>query len=311
MNATFLIIIYILIALLTLSALILGVTLWLLSSMMMYPSMIPFNEKWNIYQNPAEIGLAYENVSFKSKDGTLLKGWYIQHYNNAPAIIFVHGRGYSRMNGLDYSNSLYEAGFNLLLFDLRNAGESKTKNSFTSMGFYEQEDVIAAVEYLNKEYKIEKFGVFGFSMGAASSILAMSKEVRIKAGVFEGSYTSCRDIFSHRSKIDVMPFLVRFLEPALKLFTIRTKAIIEEISPIATISKISPRAIFLIHGKEDKTVPFKHALKLFAKAKEPRQIWKTNTGHISTWYKYRDEAENRVKDFFEKWLSEKESDTTS
>ena len=289
--------------------LVLGISvilvIWNFSSRFMYPEYFPFNEKWSIYQNPAEIGLAYENVKFKSKDGTLLKGWYIQHYTNSPTIIFVHGRGYSKMNGLDYSNSLYDAGFNLLLFDMRNSGESKSKDSFNTMGFYEQEDVIAAVDFLENEFKITKIGVFGFSMGAASGILAMSHDKRIACGIFEGSYTSCYEILLYRSKFETYSFLLKLFPISVKLFEKRTKVIVENISPLNAISKISPRPVFLIHGINDKTVPIDHAIKLYEAAGEPKELWKTNTGHITTWYKYRDEAENRVKNFFIKWLESK------
>lgn len=47
--------------------------------------------------NPAERGLQYENITFKSSDGVTLWGWYIPSHNNA-AIIVTHGFDGSRGN---------------------------------------------------------------------------------------------------------------------------------------------------------------------------------------------------------------------
>jgi dienelactone hydrolase len=47
------------------------------------------------------------------------------------------------------------------------------------MGFYEKNDVLAAVDYLQRRSDNHSIGVFGVSMGAATAIMAMAADQRI------------------------------------------------------------------------------------------------------------------------------------
>ena len=44
------------------------------------------------------------------------------------------------------------------------------------------------------------------------------------------------------------------------------------ISPINYVGGIAPRPILLVHGSQDETVDVSHAYRLYARAKEPKQL---------------------------------------
>ncbi len=69
--------------------------------------------------SPASVGLDYEDVSFTSRDDSvLLKGWYIPGKRDS-VIIIVHGGFQNRIddtvNTLGLAHDLVEKGYNLLL----------------------------------------------------------------------------------------------------------------------------------------------------------------------------------------------------
>ena len=251
--------------------------------------------------DPSEVGLKFENVKFESRDGLQLAGWYIPGKTDAPAVLMVHGRNATRREALRYAPSLQKAGFNLLLIDLRNCGESE--KSFISMGYYEQLDALAGVDYLIQQKGMTSVGIFGFSMGGVTSILAMADDPRIKAGVFEASFDSLTRILADRAGIDYgLPEWP--LVPLVELFYgWRGDFDTDAIRPVDRIDDIAPRPVFIIHGTADKTVPYHHGESLFAAAKEPKQFWTVPDGqHTRAWNANKEKAETDIPAFFTRYL---------
>ena len=255
------------------------------------------------WENPRDLGIPYEECVFTSIDNVKIHSWYIEKKKKGPTIILVHGRGSHKKKKIPYISFLYEAGFNLFLLDLRNSGESRTKNTYTTLGYYEQEDIRFAVDYLAQRKQIKKIGIWGFSMGGASSILAMAKEKRILAGIFEGSYIDVWSILTYTAKNKYkMPssFLLPFV------FWLIDKKIgiqLKEVSPLQEISKISPRPIFIIHGDQDTTVPVEHGEKLYKKAGKNAILWKPKgVKHVNALEQKSKETKKKVLDFLTKNL---------
>ncbi|MCP4542759.1 MAG: hypothetical protein GY832_37020, partial [Chloroflexi bacterium] len=69
-------------------------------------------------ETPAERGLSYKDVAFRSADGLTLRGWYIPSENQG-AVILMHGLASNRLMMLDVATVLARHGYGVLLFDLR------------------------------------------------------------------------------------------------------------------------------------------------------------------------------------------------
>lgn len=271
---------------------------WFFSSLILLPKTNCSKEHHVFCDTPKEIGLDFETVKVVTSDGISLHSWYIPTENSKKGIILVHGHGGSRNEGLRFARSLHNAGFHLLTLNLR-----RNANEFASMGYHEVKDVHAGVDFLLKEKKLESIGVFGFSMGAATSIMAMESDNRLKAGIFSSGYSSAVDVISEAAKRDfgipyypLIPVVVNFinLRGSMKLETVR---------PIDKIGNISPRPISIFHCNKDDYVDSKHAELLFSNAKEPKEKWiPVCDKHELVWNFHKEEAEKRAVDFFLKNL---------
>ena len=252
---------------------------------------------------PSSFGLTYEDIEFKAEDGISIKGWFIPNKNSAATVVLLHGLGTNRSDMAPKAPFIYHAGYNILLFDFRGHGDSKGK--FTTLGYHEVKDLLGAIKYLatRKELDNSKIGVFGISMGAAVGINAASIEHKIKAVVTDSSFADANDtiakyasVFYHMPKYPLVP-IVRWLSE------IRTGCKYSDIDPVKHVDKISPGALFLIHGEIDERIPASESRKLFEKANEPKEIWiVSGAGHVGAYAIQQKEYENRVVNFFDKYL---------
>jgi pimeloyl-ACP methyl ester carboxylesterase len=178
-----------------------------------------FARRAPIDRTPAEVDLAYEDVAFKAGDGVDLKGWFIPGGTNpGPAIVVIHGWMWNRLGNkggqvpvddrdvdfLPVTRSLHDAGFHVLLFDLRKHGESGKGRGLLSFGPLEARDFMGAVAYLRSRADVDgqRIGALGISMGGSIALHGAPYAQPIKAilayqpstvKVFNGNF--CRDQF--------------------------------------------------------------------------------------------------------------------
>ena len=223
---------------------------------------------------PDQFGLPYENVYFKTEDKVQLKGWFIpsESYSNK-TIILMHGWGMNRSDILKNTYFLRDLGFNLLYFDFRALGESGGKTS--SIGYLELKDVAAAVRFLKETRPqfCEKIGLYGLSMGGMVAICEAARNPEIACVVAEASYYSFRRVVSRwawvHHRVPYFPLIPIILHYIHKYLGVNP----ERYSPKYNIPRISPRPVFIIHGRYDNLVPAAQAKLLFKKAGEPKEIW--------------------------------------
>jgi uncharacterized protein len=150
-------------------------------------------------RTPAEAGLAYEDVAFPATDGVGLKGWFIPRdgEGRGPVIAFVHGWLWNRLGNVEgqvpvadksvdflpAARALHDAGFNVLLFDIRRHGESEAGKGPLTYGPREARDFIGAVKYLRSRPDVdgERIGAIGTSMGGNIVIYGTPECQPIKA----------------------------------------------------------------------------------------------------------------------------------
>lgn len=259
-----------------------------------------FPPKFKTKVDPSTYNLNYENVSFTTSDGLKLKGWFIPNGDSDAVIIVGHGYPFDKANILQATNFLAEK-YNLLLFDFRYFGGSEGR--YTTGGVKESKDVLAAIEFLEKERKFAKIGAIGFSMGGAAILMSESKD--LDAIIIDSAYAT-GDLILER--------LYAFFPGALKLpfvwlmkfyVLLFFKINVNEVSPLASIQKMdSP--ILLIHGEEDSQIPVKNTELLYENSdKSKTELWIVpDAGHGMAFALYPDEYKNRVIQFFDKNLNE-------
>ena len=223
-----------------------------------------------LYATPALLGLQFKYVTFPSRvDHVQLKGWYIPgvlpngHLTSQRTIIMVHGKGANRADKsaglLNLSSELARHGFAILAFDMRGTGESPPAP--LSLGYFEQRDVLGAVDFLRSgpiPYpalgRTFIIGGWGVSMGAATLLMTTAQEPAIRAVVSDSAYA------------DIIPILERevpkgghlppsFTPGALIAANVLYGMDFYAVRPVDIVASIAPRPIFFIHGTSDTYVP--------------------------------------------------------
>ena len=274
---------------------------WILSSNIMHPTFVCSEEHFIYCGDPSQLNLSFEDISIQVGDGHTLSGWYIPAEASDKAVIFIHGHGADRHEGMRWFKAVHQAGFNILAFDLRNQG--KSAKSFSTMGYFEKRDVIRALDYLQQQKQIESIGIFGTSMGAATSIMAMVDDSRIAAGVFEAGWANLDDLYSEiieqhmgLPSYPLLPLTTWMLEQ-------RTGMEMVKLNPEDMLADIAPRPVFIIHCSGDNLIGFSHGERNYAAAKKPKEFWKSPCQmHARAWQSDPEYIEQRVTNYFTKYL---------
>ena len=259
----------------------------------------------NVRTDPADYGLAYENVEFTARDGISLRGWFIPADSGGTAkgtVIFCHGHAGSMDPDIQYAPWFHQAGYNVLMFDFRGHGRSDGQQ--VSMGALERLDLLGAVDYLRGR-GIERVGVLGFSMGGVVAMSTAPHSEAITAVVSDGGFARLERAVAAGARERGFP---AFLTPlfgrvVVWLAGLRLGLRLAEADPIRWVDKIAPRALFIIHGGRDPYVSVAEARELYQRAGEPKELWIVpEAPHRQVDVHRPEEYRRRVLDFFDRWL---------
>ncbi|MDO5676381.1 MAG: alpha/beta hydrolase [Propionibacteriaceae bacterium] len=214
---------------------------------------------------PFEIGLPADDVSFTADDGVRLAGWWFDQPGSDTVVVIAHGHRGNKSDLLGIGPGLHRAGHTVLVFDFR--GSSDSGDGALSLGFHEQRDLAAAVDYAAQRRPDARIAVVGFSGGAATAILTAAKEPRIEALVLDSPFATLTDVVAQAfrgHRVPAAPF-VPFVAAANRLLNGYR---LRDVRPIDAIAELPPRPILLLHGTQDEIIPYQHALDLQAAAGE-------------------------------------------
>jgi uncharacterized protein len=246
-----------------------------------------------------DLGVAYEDVQFRTSDGLLLKGWYVPSKNRA-AVISFPGRSGTRLQ----ARMLARHGYGVLLFDRRGEGESE--GDWNVFGWQGERDAHAAVRFLQSRNDVdpERIGGIGRSVGGEMLIEAAAESDAFKAVVSEGgSGRSVRDeLANHGFRMSQLWSIAiqTVLTTSVGVFTNNLPP--EDLKGLS--SRISPQAAFFIYGEHgqggSEKIPNQG---FYAEAGEPKEIWEVpGAPHVGGIETQPAEYERRVVAFFDRWL---------
>ncbi|HEX5826867.1 MAG TPA: alpha/beta fold hydrolase [Candidatus Limnocylindrales bacterium] len=185
-------------------------------------------------------------------DGTPIAGWYIPAANGAgataPTFIVAPGWKSNKTGILKYAPFFHER-FNLVLVDLRNQGRSG--GEATTWGVNERQDIMAMVDWLEREKNPSWIGAVGNSMGAATVTAAAAADPRIKALVLDSMHasvtTSFGDGLANETNLPGYPTAWTMVW----LSSLRSGVDLTSADPEGVIAQVGDRPVLLIHGTDD------------------------------------------------------------
>ena len=198
--------------------------------------------------NPQDAGLDYQTITL-SVVNEQIHGWWLENANfndeKHLVILFLHGNSSNIGDYVYRLPSLNQLGLSTLLIDYRGYGLS-SEITPNEMSVYE--DAETALNHLLSERKVEPNNIilYGHSLGGAIAIELATKYPQLGGIIIESTFTSMKDMINYVLPAKILPVDL---------------ILTQKFNSIAKINQIQ-LPMLIIHGTEDKTVPFEMSKKL-------------------------------------------------
>ncbi len=249
------------------------------------------------YSNPKQFKIKYDDVDFKSTDGTQLHGWYLHNSQKKKAskglILYFHGNAQNITAHYLSMAWLTKKGYDVFAFDYRGYGLSKGMPNQQGTN----KDGLAALNYAYDRFKKdghEKFIVYGQSLGGVISLRALQD-------------------FENRSEIDLLVLDSTFLSYSNLAFDkLKNAGIFMVLSPLTYLlvsdeygsSSFAPkfmRPTLVIHGTKDFVIPYKFGEEIYNKLNSKKWLWKVEDGkHIDVFFREEYAYQDKFVNFLDK-----------
>jgi pimeloyl-ACP methyl ester carboxylesterase len=225
---------------------------------------------------PPPDGLPVAEVAFEATDGIPLSAWWAPPPpGDGPsrAAVLVHGWGGNRSDEyIRKTAPLYrEAGYGVLMLDLRGHGESGGERR--TLGDREVRDVHGALAWLEDEgFESNEVVLHGWSMGGAT-VTRSAPGTGVAAVVEEAGYADLplllREELPESSGLPRLFNGSAFLAASLFLGFDPW-----DVRPEREAARLQEEGIplYVIHSTADETVPYEHA-ELFRRANPDAELW--------------------------------------
>jgi pimeloyl-ACP methyl ester carboxylesterase len=274
-----------------------------------------------IPKNPGDYGLNYKNIEFKASDGITLRGWHIPGKGDRVAVIVHVGNMtkyglyvagfpnkamalYDRdIEYLKFAQGLNANGYDVILFDLRNFGDSDAANNgINTYGEEESKDIIACLNFIKNDPTLagKKVGIVGFCYGGMTTTIAMGRDPkafeRVKAFVFVQP--------TDESVAKGMNPVIKMLFPRVKS-AMRTRFNVDvgATQDNFEIYKKIVAPTLLVQSRYDQWVDLERIKRAYANIPEPKEIlWLEGGTHRYDAYKYFEDHHDDVLKWFDRWM---------
>jgi uncharacterized protein len=191
-----------------------------------------------------ELGVAHEDVTFRTSDGLTLRGWYIPSHNGAAVVDFP-----GRLGTQAHARMLARHGYGVLLFDRR--GEGRSEGGGNLLGWGGDKDIIAAVDWLKRQPDVDpdRIGGIGLSVGGELMLEAAAKDPDLAAVVSEGA--GARQFQEEKKALPGAGFWA--MSPAFGLLN-ASVAVFSDTAPPESlfdlVPRIAPRPLLFIYAPD-------------------------------------------------------------
>ncbi|KRX05717.1 hypothetical protein PPERSA_09857 [Pseudocohnilembus persalinus] len=181
-----------------------------------------------------------------------------------PVVIYLHGNSSSRLEGLSLLPYLLPIGIAVIIMDFSGCGMSE--GQYISLGFYEKDDAQLVIDHIKKTKKISSIGIWGRSMGAATSLMIGTTRNDIDFVVADSSFLCikqlCQEVAKKQYKLP--NFMAKAVWSYIKKKIFKKAGFdINECNTIKYIKdpKHMPNILF-VHAQDDTLIKYDHSVAL-------------------------------------------------
>ena len=135
----------------------------------------------------------------------------------------------------------------------------------------ERLDVLAAVQFLNTRLPGRQVGVVDVSLGGAATLLA-TPSLRVDAAVLDAVYPSIDRAVKNRLDDQLGPFGTWVAPLLLLQLHARLGVAADDVKPVDHVAQLG-YPLFVIAGSADRYTTIDDTRRLFAAAREPKELW--------------------------------------
>jgi alpha-beta hydrolase superfamily lysophospholipase len=141
----------------------------------------------------------FQSIQLDTVDGEKIGAWYAEGSKaDAPSVVLLHGNGGHRGHMLSRAELLASQGCAVMPVSLRAHGDSS--GEINDIGYSARHDVIAAVEFLERQRPGRPILLFGSSMGAAAATFASGELAdRVSGYLLEAPYLDLKTAVRNRT----------------------------------------------------------------------------------------------------------------
>jgi pimeloyl-ACP methyl ester carboxylesterase len=262
-----------------------------------------------------------EEVRFPTRDGLTLCGCYFHTVRpRRGVILFGLEFGSNRWACRSYCEHLVENGFDVFAFEPRNQGDSDAMPGYEPLQWvttYEVGDFEAALAYLKNRPDADPRGVgfFGISKGAGAGLMAAARDPYVRCCVTDGAFATYTTLVpymkqwfriynNHYAIQGLIPLWFYGLIGLAGLRRIERQRRCRFPHLERSLPRLAPRPLLMIHGLADTYIKTEMTMRLFALAREPKELWLVeNAKHNQALQVAGEEYRQRVLRFFETHLA--------
>ena len=186
-------------------------------------------------------------LKLTTADKKIISALYLPNKNAKYTIFVSHGNAEDIGRELSFLHALHDHGFAVFAYEYHGYGLLSTGTPSEHNTYL---DVNAAYNYLTKNLYVAPKNIisYGFSLGVAPA-LDLAVRQPVAAVILQGPFVTAFRIKTH---FPIFPF--------------------DKFNNLEKITKLK-YPVLIIHGTDDKTIPFWHGQKLYSAANEPKQFY--------------------------------------
>lgn len=198
-------------------------------------------------------GFNATEVSFFTKDGVKLYGWFIKPQPNKKTIVFYHGNSYNIAAFYHKLKPFAKLGYGIFIGEYRGFGGISGKINQSNL----QKDALAVIDYLNQQgIQNSDIILYGMSLGSfTSTYTAANSQKDFAALILEVPFDSILNVVKQRIP-NIFPFSL---------------IIKDKYDNTSNISKINIPILIML-AENDKVVPKQRGENLFKYANHPKKL---------------------------------------